>query len=135
MKIIVADDDRVLSELVCAIVRQGGHMPIPAYDSMQTLMFAMRPPVPDLIILDINMPGGTGLDALIKLKRSARTSPIPVLVLSGSTEQDMPEQVRALGAVRFLAKPIDPEALAQAIRRVFGEPETAGNAEGARSLP
>jgi putative two-component system response regulator len=119
MRILVADDDRVLSQLICAIVREAGHMPIPAFDAMQTVMFAMRPPAPALIILDISMPGGTGLEALKKLKLSARTSEIPVVVLSGNTETDMPAQVKALGAVDFLPKPIDPELLLAAVNRAL----------------
>ena len=59
LKILIADDDRVISGLVAAVVRQAGHTPLHAYDAMQTVMFAMRTPAPDLIILDINMPGGT----------------------------------------------------------------------------
>ena len=121
MKILVADDDRVLSQLVCAVVREAGHEPVPAFDAMQTVMFAIRPPQPAAIILDINMPGGTGLEALRKLKLSARTSPIPVIVLSGSTELDMPQQVKQLGADEFLAKPINPEVLVLAIERVLRE--------------
>jgi DNA-binding NarL/FixJ family response regulator len=84
---------------------------------MQTLMFAMRPPMPALIILDINMPGGTGLEALRKLKMSAKTTGIPVVVLSGSDDATMPEQVKGLGAEGYLPKPIDPDALVSAVRR------------------
>ena len=125
MKILVADDDRVLSQLVCAIVREAGHVPIAAFDAMQALMFAMRTPGPALIVLDINMPGGTGLEALRKLKLSARTAPIPVVVLSGSDDAGMPQQVRALGADAYLPKPIDPDALLAVIQRVQGEVGTA----------
>jgi CheY-like chemotaxis protein len=125
VKILVADDDRVLSQLVCAVVRQAGHTPIAAFDAMQALMFAIRPPMPALIILDINMPGGTGLEALKKLKLSARTAPIPVVVLTGSEEADMPDQVKALGATEFVAKPIDPEALTAVIQRVLHEVQSA----------
>ena len=125
MKILVADDDRVLSQLVCSVVRQAGHTPIAAFDAMQALMFAIRPPMPALIILDINMPGGTGLEALKKLKLSARTAPIPVVVLTGSEEADMPDQVKALGATEFVAKPIDPDALTAVIHRVLHEVQTA----------
>lgn len=121
MRILVADDDRVLSLMVCGIVREAGHLPIPAYDSMQALMFAMRQPPPAVIILDINMPGGTGLEALRKLKLNARTSSIPVIVLSGSAELDMPQQVKSLGADEFLSKPINPEVLLLAIERVMRE--------------
>ena len=126
MRILVADDDRLMSELICAVVREAGHMPVPAFDAMQTLMFAIRPPLPGLIILDINMPGGTGLEALRKLKLSARTSSIPVIVLSGSTELDMPQRVKSLGADEFLSKPINPEVLLLAIHRVLRENESGG---------
>ena len=125
MKILVADDDRVLSQLLCEVVRKAGHVPIAAFDAMQALMFAMRTPAPGLIILDINMPGGTGLEALRKLKLSARTSPVPVIVLSGTDDAAMPEQVRALGADEFLPKPIDPDVLLGVIQRVQREAESA----------
>ena len=95
---------------------------MPAYDAMQALMFAIRPPIPALIILDINMPGGTGIEALRKLKLSAKTSTIPVIVLSGNTDADVPQQVKSLGAEEFLAKPIDPEILLDSIRRALGQP-------------
>lgn len=114
-RILIADDDHVLAQLVASVVRAAGHTPLHAYDAMQTVMFAMRPPAPDLIVLDINMPGGTGLDALHKLKRSARTSQIPVVVLSGSIDQSLPQKVKELGAAGFLTKPIDPVALTEAI--------------------
>ena len=90
-----------------------------AYDVMQTVMFAMRTPGPHLIILDINMPGGTGLDALLKLKRSAKTSQIPVVVLSGSIDQSLPTKVKEAGAAAFLTKPIDPAALKAAIQNAL----------------
>lgn len=109
----------MLSQLVCAIVREAGHTPIPAFDAMQAMMFAIRAPMPALIILDINMPGGTGLEALRKLKLSAKTADIPVVVLTGSDDAAMPAQVKALGAVDFLAKPIDPEELKSAIQRLL----------------
>jgi DNA-binding response OmpR family regulator len=122
MRILVADDDRMLSTLICAIVREAGHTPVAAFDAMQAMMFAIRPPVPALIILDINMPGGTGLEALRKLKLSARTSEIPVVVVSGSDDESMPAQVRALGALDYLPKPIDPEQLLAAVHRALPQP-------------
>jgi two-component system phosphate regulon response regulator PhoB len=121
VRILVADDDRVMSQLICAVVREAGHIPIPAFDAMQAMMFAIRPPTPDCIILDINMPGGTGIEALRKLKLSARTSPIPVIVISGSTEEGVSQQVMGLGAETFLGKPIVPEALLVAMRKALGQ--------------
>jgi DNA-binding response OmpR family regulator len=123
VKILVAEDDRVMSLLVCSIVREAGHTPLPAYDAMQTMMFAVREPVPGLIILDINMPGGSGLETLRKLKLSARTASVPVIVLSGSDDPDLPKQAKSHGADEFLAKPINPEVLTLAIQRVLRENE------------
>jgi DNA-binding response OmpR family regulator len=108
-----------MSTLICSIARKGGYLPIPAFDAMQTVMFAMRSPMPALIILDLNMPGGAGIETLRKLKQSAKTSIIPVIVLSGNTEEDMPQQVKSLGADEFLSKPIDPELLLTAMRRAL----------------
>ena len=91
-----------------------------AHDAMQALMSAMRSP-PDAIVLDIQMPGGTGLEALRKLKTSTKTSSIPVIVLSGSGTKDTPREVTELGADEFLLKPVDPEALYQALCRATGQ--------------
>src|SRR4051812_16951259 len=115
MNIIVADDDKVLSLALCGIPREGGHIAVPAYDSMQTMMFAMKQS-PDLVLLDINMPGGTGVDVLRRLKNSTKTKTVPVIIITGSLDQRLPEEVQKLGATHFLKKPIDPEQLLKAVR-------------------
>jgi CheY-like chemotaxis protein len=118
-RILVADDDKVISLLVCATIRRAGHIAIPAFDSMQALMFAMRAPLPDAIILDLNMPGGGGIETLKKLKSSARTTGIAVLIVSGDSSPEAPGTVMDLGAVAFLAKPVVPEALLEELDRVL----------------
>jgi len=115
MNIIVADDDKVLSKMICGILKESGHKPRAAFDSMQVMMFAVKEP-PDLVILDINMPGGTGLEVLRKLKNSSKTSGVPVIVITGSTDQKLPDEVLKLGATHFLPKPIEPAVLLQAVK-------------------
>ena len=87
MKILVAEDDKVVSMLVCGILREQGHRTLAAYDQMQAIMFANKVPGPDAIVLDLNMPGGTGGETLRRLKTSTRTSHIPVVVLTGTTDE------------------------------------------------
>ncbi len=78
-----------------------------AFDAMQAMMFAMRVQ-PDVILLDINMPGETGVEALKKLKVSNKTAMIPLVILSGSIESGDEIMVRALGAEGFLrSRPVD----------------------------
>lgn len=120
MRVLIADDDRLLSQLLGEIVRSAGHDVVPAFDAMQTLMYAMRAPQPDLILLDLNMPGGTGKDALRKLKMSAKTAHIPVVVVSGTTDQATRDEVAGLGAAAFVPKPVDPEAVLEVLTRGDG---------------
>ena len=125
MKVLLADDDRVLTHLISSRLRSKGAEIVVAHDAMQAFMSAIKSQ-PDVIVLDVQMPGGTGLEALKKLKQSAKTSQIPVVVLSGSVEAEMTDVVKGLGAIEFLLKPIDPEALYKALCAIVAPEERAG---------
>ena len=125
-KVLVADDDRVISHLVTSLLRQEGHQVVPAFDGMQSMMFAMRAPQPDLIILDIQMPGGSGLDTLRKLKASSKTMLIPVVILTGTATPEVMQEAEALGAVATLRKPVDRDALLDAVAGALGVPRRQG---------
>jgi two-component system, cell cycle sensor histidine kinase and response regulator CckA len=109
--VLVVDDDRVVSHLVGGLLREKGYKVLAAFDAVHGLMQAMRSPPVDAIVLDINMPGGSGEDTLKKLKMSTRTLGIPVIVLSGSIDAQGQERVRTLGAAAVLSKPLVPEDL------------------------
>jgi CheY-like chemotaxis protein len=113
--ILVVDDDRVLSTLVASLLRAKGHKTFVAFDAVQAMMVAMRRPPVNAIVLDVNMPGGSGEETLKKLKDSTRTSDIPVIILSGSIDAAGQERVRALGAAAVLSKPLVPEELFEAL--------------------
>jgi CheY-like chemotaxis protein len=113
--VLIVDDDRVLSHLVSVLLREKGHKVLAAFDAVHGLMQAMRRPPVDAIVLDINMPGGSGEDTLRKLKMSTRTLGIPVIILSGSIDAAGKERVRVLGAAAVLSKPLVPEELFQAL--------------------
>ena len=121
MKILLADDDRVLTHLLSTRLRTRGVEVVVAHDSMQAVMTAMRSPA-DAIVLDIQMPGGTGIEALRRLKASTKTSSIPVLVLSATSDADTVAQAKALGVEVFLLKPIEPDALHRALCDALGQP-------------
>ena len=120
MKVLIADDDRVLTRLASAGLKSRGWQVEVAHDAMQALMFAMRSPHPDVIALDIGMPGGTGFDVLKKLRQSSRTEQIPVVVVSGSITEGEEAQVAELGAVAFLRKPVDAQTLHETLSRAAG---------------
>ena len=121
MKVLIADDDRVLTRLATAGLKTRGWQVEVAHDAMQALMFAMKPPHPDVIALDIGMPGGSGMAVLKKLQQSSRTSQIPVVVVSGSITEADEAMVLGLGAAAFLRKPVDAQMLHETLSRVAGE--------------
>jgi len=82
-------------------------------------MQAKRTPPVDAIVLDINMPGGSGEDTLKKIKMSSHTSNIPVIILSGSIDSKGQERVRSLGAEAVLSKPLVPEELFEALAKAL----------------
>jgi CheY-like chemotaxis protein len=117
MKLLIADDDRVLTQLLSSKLRAKGWTVTIALDAMQAVMFAMRTE-PDVILLDINMPGGTGIEALRKLKASMKTSQIPVVILTGSISPDDEPTVRELGAEGYIKKPAELDQLHELLARL-----------------
>ncbi len=117
MKILVADDDPVHVHLFRTTFEKRGWQVVSAVDAMQALMLTQKETGINVILLDINMPGGSGLKTLERLKASSKTSSIPVVVVSAVDDPDAPARVRALGAAAFVHKPVDAEALARAIEK------------------
>ena len=123
-RVLIADDDRILTHLLSSRLQAMGWTVDVALDAMQAVMFT-RQQTPDVIVLDIAMPGGTGRQALHSLKASSKLRGIPVVVLSGSVDPDEEATLVALGAVEFLRKPIDPDVLDARLRAVLGEDAAA----------
>ena len=121
MKILVADDDRVQTLMLSARLKDKGFKVTMAYDAIQAWMAAIKTQ-PDVILLDIQMPGGTGIAVLKQLKASSKTCQIPVVVLSGSIDPSAASMVKDLGANEFLTKPVDLDLLYRTLSLVLGRP-------------
>ena len=72
------------------------------------------------------MPGGSGLDVLKKIKTSIKTSHIPVIVITGVDDPELPRKAKELGADEFIRKPIDLRKVSEALQRLLGEPFAGG---------
>jgi CheY-like chemotaxis protein len=105
-KILIADDSRVYVHLITGWLQDRGFKVVVAADAVQASMMVTRTQ-PDAVILDISMPGGSGIDVLKRLKTSIKTKHIPVLVVSGNAGSDMRDLVKRLGAADLLQKPLD----------------------------
>ena len=117
-KILIADDDSVTLETLGAQLRGAGFQVVTAMDAMQAFMVAQRS-APDAVLLDIQMPGGTGLDTLKRLRTSSKTQSIQVIAMSGLTSPDTGPRALALGAVEFLPKPVNFDRLRASLTRLL----------------
>jgi CheY-like chemotaxis protein len=105
-KILIADDSRVYVHLISGWLHNRGFKTMLASDAIQAFVMATQQQ-PDAVILDISMPGGSGIDVLKKLKLSTRTKQIPILVVTGNAGTEMRSLVKRLGAADLLEKPLD----------------------------
>ncbi len=121
MTILIADDDRIHVQIVSSRLKNEGFQVLAAFDAMQAFTIAIRN-LPAVILLDVNMPGGTGLEVLKRLKNSSKTNQIPVIVVSGSMDASAANSVKELGADEFIRKPVNFEKLHGAARRMTGPP-------------
>lgn len=129
MNILIADDDRVHVQLVSSRLKKLGINVAVAFDAMQAFTLAIRT-APTAVLLDVNMPGGTGFEVLKRLKNSSKTNQIPVIVVSGSIDEKTSGAVKELGAEAYLPKPVDFDQLLETLYRVLGLPvETSPQTE------
>ncbi len=119
MKILIADDSRVMRQIVIRTLRQAGfagHDIVEAENGRELVDLA-RSESPDLILSDWNMPEMNGIDALATLRGSGSAIPFGFVTSEGS--DDMRARAEAAGALFLIAKPFTPEAFADAIGQVL----------------
>jgi two-component system chemotaxis response regulator CheY len=74
---------------------------------------------PDLVLLDLLVPGGGGYSVLKALRRAPHTERVPVIVMTGLDDQEYKAKIRALGVSAFLEKPCDPDRLMSMTRELL----------------
>jgi len=122
MKIIVADDSRVMRSIIEKIIQSLGHQAIHASNGQEVLdLLDPKSGEVDLILLDWNMPVMNGLEALIRIQEMKLHRQIPVLMISTESEKAKIEQALRAGARGYLSKPFTSEELASELQRVAGK--------------
>lgn len=120
IEILVAEDDAVNARIIRAVLEKSGYIvrTVDNFQALQQSVAAGEPRLPNLIISDLNMPGGEGLDVLPDLLGTLKDERnIPVIILSGDAGAGTTEILLKAGAAKVLAKPADPRRLVEEIRR------------------
>ena len=111
MLILIADDESIIRLGLKSMLEGMGHRVIAATNGREAIRIAERQQ-PDLAILDIRMPYTDGLQAA---RAMATSRPLPILILTAFSEQDLIERATDLPIQGYLVKPVEPEALSAAV--------------------
>jgi DNA-binding response OmpR family regulator len=119
-KILVVDDSKTISDMVKSLLERIGFEVETAYDGVEALD-KVKKVLPDLIILDVNMPKMDGFRVcrLLKFDRNFRS--IPIIMLTARDEEENIKTGIKTGADLYLTKPIEPEKLIEAVNKFLHE--------------
>lgn len=115
-KILVVDDELDVTKALKFRLKASGYNVVLAYDTVQGFMMANKEK-PDLIILDIMIPGGGGFVVAERLKQSTATHHIPIIFLTGISGGE--DKAFKIGASGYLMKPYQPEKLLETIHHAL----------------
>lgn len=118
LKVLIVDDDPSFTQLASHYLREAGYGVSSAADAMQGLMFAKRES-PDVVLVDLQMPAGGGLQLLERLRGNRTTEAIPLLMVTASRDAGLETKARQAGASGFLHKPVQKESLLAAVESVL----------------
>jgi two-component system, OmpR family, alkaline phosphatase synthesis response regulator PhoP len=116
-KILVVDDDVTVTQLLKMLLTMEGHQPTTINDSNETLDIVSQVH-PDLITLDLMMPGLTGLELCELLHSDPRFNHIPVLIVSARDDTESMDKAFRAGARGYITKPFGVDTLTQKIKEL-----------------
>ncbi len=125
MIILLVDDDEDDRKLFFDAVKEldAAITCISARDGQEALRYLRETanPLPDFIFLDLRMPGLSGQQCLVEIKKEPRLSSIPVMIYTTSRNVRESEELKQLGATHFMSKPVFPDDVYYMLSFVLGE--------------
>lgn len=113
--VLVVEDDEQVRSLVAYLLTQAGHRVMQAASGEEALDL-LAVVIPDLILLDVHLPGRGGLDVLLQVRAHEETRLIPVVMVTGAATRLEKLEAIASGVTDFIMKPFDPEELVTRVR-------------------
>ncbi len=127
-KVLVVDDDPDVRSFVMTVLDENQYMPLVAQDGVEAFEMIEKDP-PDLVILDVLMPRGSGIRLYHKLKTTEKYKRIPIIMFTGIALSSFLKSQKVLDEFKgeevpepdiYLEKPVDPEELAEAVKKKIG---------------
>ncbi|MBD3299152.1 MAG: response regulator [candidate division Zixibacteria bacterium] len=117
-RILVVEDERDIAELVVHYLQREGYRASQAADG-RTALSRAESELPDLLILDLMLPGMDGLEVCRRLRQSHRTADMPIIMLTAKTEESDKIVGLEMGADDYIAKPFSPKELVARVKSLF----------------
>lgn len=114
-KILIIDDDETMTKLLKSLVKMDGHAATAVNDSTKAVEIAAAVE-PDLITLDLMMPGLSGFELCELLHQDPRFASIPIIIVSARDDSTSKARALSAGAKDYLTKPFDADELLQKIQ-------------------
>ena len=131
-KILIVEDDRKIAMALVVRLKANGYEVIAAFDAMAGVEMAVKH-LPDLVILDISMPAGSGFDVAERIRDLAPTAGTPIIFITASHRPEFVTRAAEMGAVAFIEKPFHDGELIADVRHALGEgPPATGPAAGGK---
>jgi CheY-like chemotaxis protein len=116
--VLIVDDEPDNREVITAIVHDVlGHTAVTAHNGAEALALARS--IPDLVLLDLRMPGLSGFDVARALKRDPLTDAIPIIAITALDGEDDRREALAAGCIGCVTKPFSEESLSSAVSAVL----------------
>jgi DNA-binding response OmpR family regulator len=119
--ILIIDDDKTMTELLKTLLKMEGHTPTAVNDSTKAIEVAGTVN-PDLITLDLMMPGLSGFDLCELLRHNPKFSSIPIIIVSARDDAESKQKALRAGAQYYVTKPFDADELMHKINQLTRTP-------------
>ncbi len=130
--ILIVEDNKDMLSVLAMQLRRGGYTILEARDGVEALD-QLKDHQPDLLLLDLMIPGLSGFEVLERIKTEAELPKVPVIILSALAEPDVIKRCMDLGAHDYVTKPHTPDDLLNRISSVLGfkptEPDCRAQAQ------
>ncbi len=119
--VLLVEDNPHNRKIFSGMLVHSGFAVVEAEDGHQALA-ALTPDkaLPDVILMDLSIPGVDGWEVTRRLKADARTKPVPIIALTAHAMRGDEERARAAGCDHYLAKPISPKKVVEEVRKILG---------------
>lgn len=118
--ILVIDDDADLQKLIRTYFVMEGFQPRAAFKVAEILIAMRQQPLPDLILLDVQLPDGNGFDVLARMRQHPALKNMPVVMFTAEATRESVLKGLQLGADGYVTKPFEPDVLVTAVKAVLG---------------